>query len=158
MVPSAVKASVYITFGKFWVVRQRLKGVEPEGGAVPYWRECRRKTEAVEPNFVRHEPPPVEILTPRCGPLPVSLGKVLETGIVPFQQRVPDDIKKALVNHGNVNIRAIRKPSGKVVRTETESSLRAADHHNIVFIDIQRFGKMGSEIVQRTRLATKRVR
>src|ERR1039457_3761140 len=139
MVPSAVKASVYVTFGKFWVVRQRLKRVEPEGGAVPYWLECRRETESVEPDFVRYEPPPVELLTPRSDPFPVSIGKVLAAGIVPFQKRVPDGIKKALVNHGNVNIRAIRKPPGKVVRAQTESSLRAPDDHNIIFIDFQRF-------------------
>ena len=139
MVPSAVKASVYVTFGKVRVVRQRLKGVEPEGGAVPYWRECRRETEAVEPNFVQHEPSPVEILTPQFGPCPVSPGKVLAAGIMPLQERVPNGIKEALVNHGNVNIGAVRKPAGKVVRTETESPLRASDDHNIVFIDIQRF-------------------
>ena len=58
---------------------------------------------------------------------------------MPLQERVPNGIKEALVNHGNVNIRAVRKPAGKVVRTETESPLRASDDHNIVFIDIQRF-------------------
>src|ERR1035437_2609817 len=139
MVPSAVKASVYVTFDKFGEVRQRLKGVEPEGGAVPYWLECRRETESVEPDSVRYEPPPVELLTPRPDPFPVSIGKVLAAGIMPLQERVPNSIKKALVNPGNVNIRAIRKPSRKVVRTETESSLRASDDHNIVFIDVQRF-------------------
>src|ERR1019366_2704959 len=139
MVPSAVKAPVYVTFGKFRVLRERLKGVEPEGGAVPDWLECRRETESIEPDFVRYEPPPVEILTPRSGPFPISPRKVLATGIVPFQERLPDGVKQALVNHGNVNIRAIRKPAGKVVGTETKSSLRTSDDHNIVFIDIQGF-------------------
>src|ERR1039458_411903 len=139
MVPSAVKASVYITLGKFRVFRQRLKGVEPEGRAVSYWLECRWETEAVKPDFIGHEPSPVEFFAPRCHPLPVPIGQADAAGIMPLQERVPYGIKKALVSHGHVDIRAIRKPAGKVVRTETESSLRASDDHNVVFVDTQRF-------------------
>jgi hypothetical protein len=157
MVPSAVEASVYVTLGKFGVVRERLKGVEPKGGAVPYWLECRRETESVEPDFVRYEPPPVELLTPRPDPFPVTVGKVLAAGVVPFQEGVPEGIEEALVNHCNVNIRAIRKPAGEVVRTEAESGLRASDDHNTVFIDIQRFRKVALEVVQCIGLAAKSI-
>jgi hypothetical protein len=149
MVPSAVEASVYVTLGKFGVVRERLKGVEPKGGAVPYWLECRRETESVEPDFVRYEPPPVELLTPRPDPFPVTVGKVLAAGVVPFQEGVPEGIEEAL--------RAIRKPAGEVVRTEAESGLRASDDHNTVFIDIQRFRKVALEVVQCIGLAAKSI-
>ena len=77
---------------------------------------------------------------------------------MPLQERVPDDIKKALVNNDNINIRPIRKPTGKVVRTKAESSLCTSDEHNILFNYLQRVRNVGSEFRQSIWLVTKGIR
>jgi hypothetical protein len=71
---------------------------------------------------------------------------------------VPDEIKKAGVNNDNVNIRAVRKPPGKVVRAQAEANLRTTDNRNVVFIHLQPVRNVGSEVGQRPGLVTKNIR
>lgn len=75
-----------------------------------------------------------------------------------MQERVPDGIKKALVNNYNINIGAIRKPARKVVRAEAESNLCTSDDHNVLLIDAQRPRNVCSEVGQRIRLRTESIR
>ena len=58
---------------------------------------------------------------------------------------MPHPVEKGLIYYEDIDIRSLRKRSREIVRAETETNLRAANHSNVSVTHAQLFNKVAAK-------------